>query len=235
MRILFIGNSHTFYHDMPHMLRVLAASRGLEVLPVQNTSGGKGLDWHANQPDVRFNILYGGYDVVVVQHSAHPFPGVDSLRAGAACLMPYIARSGARTMAYMTWTEQDNPEGQDAMAAAYEALCAEHPGLELCPVGLVWQAVRQEAPSLPLYHTDGKHAGPLGAYLAAAAFFRRLTGQKAADLPHHLDMGRPTFLGLDLTDGLRQDFFCPTAYDLDAAACAAICRTVDRVFEARGL
>ena len=235
MRILFIGNSHTFYHDMPHMLRVLAASRGLEVLPVQNTSGGKGLEWHANQPDVRFNILYGGYDVIVLQHSAHPFPGVDSLLRGAERLMPYIELSGAQTVAYMTWAEQNNPKGQDAMAAAYEALCARYAGLALCPVGLVWQAVRRDAPSLPLYHTDGKHAGPLGAYLAAAAFFRRLTGQKAEGLPHPLDMGRPTFAGLDLTDGLRQDFSCPTAYDLDAAACTAICGTIDRVFEARGL
>jgi|GEM_PF-1684821 len=235
MRILFIGNSHTFFHDMPHMLRLMAASRGVEVWPVQNTSGFKGLEWHATQPDVRFNILFGGYDVIVLQHRAHPFPGVESLLAGAAQLMPYVERSGARAVAYMTWSELDNPQGQAAMCDAYEALCAEYPGMQLCPVGRVWQAVRREAPELPLYHTDGKHAGPLGAYLAAACFFRLITGQKAAGLPHHLDMGKPAFLGLDLSDGLKQDFSCPTVYDLDIDACIRICRTVDAVFEAEGL
>lgn len=233
MRVLFIGNSHTYFHDMPHMLRLLAGSRGLAIDPVQNTSGYKGLEWHADQPDVRFNILYGGYDRIVLQHRAHPFPGAESLLLGAGRLMPYIERSGAAPVAYMTWTERDNPQGQPAMADAYRALAARY-GMALCPVGLVWQRVRAERPDLELYHTDGKHAGPLGAYLAAATFCRLLTGRPAQGLPNRLDMGRPTFLGLDLSDGLKQDFACPTVYDLDAQACAAICRVVDAVMEAEG-
>lgn len=35
--------------------------------------GGWFLEQHANEPDVRFNILYGHYDYVVLQEHAHPF------------------------------------------------------------------------------------------------------------------------------------------------------------------
>ena len=44
-----------------------------------------GLDWHLKQSQTYFNLLYGGYDGVVLQHNAHPFPGETSLiNAGEA-------------------------------------------------------------------------------------------------------------------------------------------------------
>ncbi len=39
MKVLFVGNSHTFFNDMPYMLRLLGATRGIDIDVVQNTSG----------------------------------------------------------------------------------------------------------------------------------------------------------------------------------------------------
>lgn len=229
MKILFIGNSHTFFNDMPKMLSLMAQSRGLDFDTVQNTSGGKGLDWHAGQPDVRFNILYGGYDVIVLQHMAHPFPGEQSLLDGAGQLMAYIACTPARVVSYMPWSARDNPQGQAEMIAAHEALAARYPGLALAPAGRVWDYIRHSHREIELYYHDGHHASPIGSWLVAATLLRTLTGESAQGLPTHLDMGRPTFQGLTLTPRLAQDFACPTSYTLDAAACGAIARAVDRL------
>ena len=72
MRVLFIGNSHTYYNDMPHLFAQICKSRQREVEVTMLSHGGKGWDFHVEEPEIRFNILYGGYDAVVLQHTAHP-------------------------------------------------------------------------------------------------------------------------------------------------------------------
>ena len=228
MRVLFIGNSHTFFNDMPQMLRLLGKERGHEIEVVQNTSGGRGLDWQSNQFDVRFNVLFGGWDVIVMQHIAHPFPGRENLLEAAAKLMPYVLRSGAKALFYHPWSEKTNPEGQAVINEAHDALKAAYPGSALAPVGLVWDKLRGE---LDLYYKDGEHAGPLGSYLIACTFLRALTGECVTGLPTTLEMGAPTFAGLTFEKTLSQDFDCPTAYELDAAACRRVQETVDAMVE----
>ena len=70
MRVLFIGNSHTYYNDLPERFRQICVSEGVPVEVTMLAHGGKGLDFHRNEPEVRFNILYGNYDWVVLQHLA---------------------------------------------------------------------------------------------------------------------------------------------------------------------
>ena len=175
VKVLFVGNSHTFFNDMPYMLRLLGAERGIDIDVVQNTSGGKGLDWQANQLDVRFNVLYGGYDFIVLQHIAHPFPGQDNLIESAAKLMPYVQHSDSKPLLYLPWSEKNNPDGQAVIVQAHEALLARYPGMQWAPVGLVWDKVRHGHPEIELYYHDGEHASPVGSYLIACTLLRTMT------------------------------------------------------------
>ena len=72
MRILFIGNSHTYYNDMPEIFARICRRNGIDTEITMITHGGKGWDFHVKEPEVQFNIRYGGYDAVVLQHTAHP-------------------------------------------------------------------------------------------------------------------------------------------------------------------
>ncbi len=229
VKVLFVGNSHTFFNDMPYMLRLLGAERGIDIDVVQNTSGGKGLDWQANQLDVRFNVLYGGYDFIVLQHIAHPFPGQDNLIESAAKLMPYVQHSDSKPLLYLPWSEKNNPDGQAVIVQAHEALLARYPGMQWAPVGLVWDKVRHGHPEIELYYHDGEHASPVGSYLIACTLLRTMTGASVLGLPSRLDMGRPTFAGLTLARELVQDFNCSTVYELDEAACRVIQEAVEAI------
>ena len=62
MKVLFIGNSHTYYNDMPHLFAEIAAYNGVELEVTMLTKGGMGFDYHVKEQQVRFNILYGKYD-----------------------------------------------------------------------------------------------------------------------------------------------------------------------------
>ena len=228
MKVLFIGNSHTFFNDMPEMLRLFGKARNIDIEVVQNTAGGRGLEWQANQFDVRFNILFGNYDYIVLQHIAHPFPGKEHLLEGAALLMPYLAKTDSKVVNYHTWSEKALPEKQAEINEAHSALLEQYPDMLSAPVGLIWDELRHSHPEIELYYHDGEHAAPLGSYLIAATFFRLLTGERAESLPFLLEMGKPTFAGLKLEKTLEQDFNGPTAYDLDPVACTVIARTVDK-------
>ena len=73
LSILFIGNSHTYCNDMPLMVRRRAVDEGYDCQVTMLAHPGWYLAQHTAEPDVRFNILYGGYDYVVLQEHAHPF------------------------------------------------------------------------------------------------------------------------------------------------------------------
>ena len=72
MRTLFIGNSHTYFNDMPKIFKDICAENGIDMQVTMLTKGGMGLDYHAENEQTRFNILFGDYDFVIIQHVAHP-------------------------------------------------------------------------------------------------------------------------------------------------------------------
>lgn len=83
MRVLFIGNSHTYVNDMPELFAGMAREKGIPCEVTMIAHGGWFLHQHQKEPDVRFNILFGNYDYVVLQEHAHPFgAGVGHDRGG---------------------------------------------------------------------------------------------------------------------------------------------------------
>ena len=65
-KVLFIGNSHTYYNDMVNMFKNRCNQNNMDVHVTTLTHGGKPLLWHGEEHEVRFNILYGEYDYIVL-------------------------------------------------------------------------------------------------------------------------------------------------------------------------
>lgn len=49
MKVLFIGNSHTFVHYVPARVKTFCESHDHPIEPVMLTHPGIGLDWHLGQ------------------------------------------------------------------------------------------------------------------------------------------------------------------------------------------
>lgn len=172
MKVLFIGNSHTFVHYVPLRVKAFCEQHGNPVEPVMLTHPGMGLDWHLKQSQTYFNLMCGGYDAVILQHNAHPFPGKASL-LDAGEKLAALTPDGTKLYLYMTWSEKNNPAGQAAMSEAYEVL-AEKIGAVVCPVGRIWWPTAEAHPEEELYFADGEHSSVLGASLSAAVIGRTL-------------------------------------------------------------
>ena len=173
MKVLFIGNSHTFVHYVPMRVKWFFEKQGKEIDIAMLTYPGVGLDFHIKQSQTYLNLLYGNYDAVVLQHNAHPFPGKESVISGGKAIAG-ICPEQTRIYLYMTWSEKNNPEGPKVMSEAYREL-AEEINATVCPVGEWWWKIA-EAYGEELYFADGEHSSVLGASLAAVVIGRTLLG-----------------------------------------------------------
>ena len=164
--ILFIGNSHTYFNDMPLMVRRRAIEEGYDCHVTMLAHPGWFLAQHMMEPDVRFNILYGRYDYVVLQEHAHPFGPEEKFRDAVVTLNELIRRAGSTPVIYECWAKKDEPEKQAYMNEVHERIAAET-GALLAPVGKEWWGYMQSWPELEMYAPDGAHASTAGSDFAA--------------------------------------------------------------------
>ena len=169
MRVLFIGNSHTYFHDMPHTFARMCKQLTGEMPEVtMQAYSNRSLSWHREEYfSLRFALLYGRYDYCVIQQQAHPFPDEEETRQSALRIMSLCRSGGTRPVLMMTWAEQAFPEHFEPMQRFYSALAAET-GAMLAPVGSLFDVIRRDHPEIDLYWHDGEHASSYGDYLIAA-------------------------------------------------------------------
>ncbi len=180
MRTLFIGNSHTYYNDMPKMYRDICVENGIEMQVTMLTKGGMGLDYHAENEQTRFNILFGDYDFVVLQHVAHPMGDFSVMEEASDRIMEWIKQTDSKPCFFMTWTEEDNEAFQPEMSERYRKLADKH-GCRVAPVGEVWWNHIHDHPETDLYSEDRKHASKDGSMLVARTLFETLKEEMGED------------------------------------------------------
>jgi hypothetical protein len=188
MHVLFIGNSHVYMHFMPLMLEELAkaSGRGVTLAAEQCTGEGVSLEWHWNNPATRDMLTSANWDFVVLQDRAGgPLEERSSFETHARLLNQEILSQGAQTVFYMTWALKSEPEDQPELAEAYGHTATEL-GAKLAPVGLAWEKAHRSDPDLDLFHPDGRHANPTGAYLTACVFYAVLLGKSPEGLTGRL-------------------------------------------------
>lgn len=186
MRVLFVGNSHTYFNDMPALFaRMCGELTGEKPETAMLAYSGRSLAWHREEYfALRFALLRGNYDFCVIQQQAHPFPGEEVTEASLREILPLCEKGGVRPVLFMTWAEKAHPENAAPMSRCYRRLAAEY-GTLLAPVGELFEGFRGS--DIELYWRDGEHASPYGSYLTAAALAALLCG--ARDLRPLSDSG----------------------------------------------
>ncbi len=181
MKILFIGNSHTFMNDMPELAREMIENATGQTCEVTMLAyPGRSLRWHMAEEyfSERFNILYGHYDYCVIQEQAHPMTDEADTVMFASQIIDLCKKVNTVPVIFETWAEKIKPENQQEMNRRYRKL-AEETGALLAPIGEVWTAAASELLSVPgtdLYFRDGEHASAEGDYLIAMVLTKVVTG-----------------------------------------------------------
>ncbi len=194
LRVLFIGNSYTYFNNLPQLLTGLAASakpsQTIETEMV--TVGGATLKslWAGGKPQT---ALSGGkWDYVVLQEQStlgmsRMVDGIPQIsdpknfHEAVRMMDPEIKKAGAKPLLYMTWARKDSPDKQPLLTDAYQSIGKEL-GDTVVPVGLAWQAALKAKPTLELHVADKSHPTPTGSYLAACVFYATLFGKSPEGL-----------------------------------------------------
>ncbi|MGA2271045.1 MAG: SGNH/GDSL hydrolase family protein [Bryobacteraceae bacterium] len=199
LRVLFIGNSYTWFNNLPHLVTVLAESAH-EARALRTTmlvGPGFTLRRHWEDGAAVAAIQRGSWDYVVLQEqsmlgstapTANGVPRIDprlfhdySRRFDAA-----IQRAGARTIFLLTWAHRDFPELQSVLNKAYLSIAKEL-GDRVAPVGPAWKEAMNDRPGLDLHQADQSHPTPAGSYLAACVLYATLYGKSPEGLTAQIE------------------------------------------------
>jgi hypothetical protein len=199
LRILFIGNSLTFYNDLPMRTAEIAEAdttlRWPDAQSVTRSSTSLRQHWFIGTAPQR--IQAERWDYVVLQEGSLDIVEEPETTEVYVAKYDSLARAaGARTMLYLTWTYGDIPQLQDSVTHVYTRI-ADHVGILVAPVGVAWQRALQLHPTLPLYLPDSIHPAPVGTYLAANTMFAALYRRTPVGLAGLVAIGDTSAVTLD--------------------------------------
>lgn len=197
--VLFIGNSYTYYNDMPTAIFkefMIAAGYDAEVEAI--TKGSHTLSRFADPSDEYGKKVYealsniGKYDFVVLQEQSIRPIGEEADRFYNAVreLAGRIRKTGATPILYSTWGRKAGSPTLETygwtnrsmaleLAESYNKIGGEL-NIQVAHAGLSFLYVTDGQDSIELYDPDRSHPSYEGSYLAAATVFCKIFGVAAS-------------------------------------------------------
>lgn len=187
LRVLFIGNSYTFFNGgLGIAVKTLASAvkDGRPFEYVEITKGGQTLEGHWNDGKALAAIRQGNWDFVVLQeHSLGALNRREKMFQYAALFDAEIHKVGAKTVFYETWGRKNRPEMYGVVEQAYVGLAKQLKAV-VAPAGAAWSHALKANPTLALHIADLSHPTPAGTYLNACVFYETFFGKSPEGLPH---------------------------------------------------
>ncbi len=186
LNVLFVGNSYTYYSNMPHLVSLISDSTKVKLITSKSTAGGAKLGdhWNGNKGlKSKEAISSGKYDIVVLQgQSKEAVKEKEEFLMYSKKLSDLIKASGAKPYLYVTWAPQKMPQYQEAITESYQQASKEN-NCGVIMVGEAWKSAKKLRPDIPLFLPDGSHPTDLGAFLTACAFVKTFSRELPKTLP----------------------------------------------------
>lgn len=211
-KILFVGNSYTFYNLSPGIFKEIAWREGHHARVEMALHSAYTMAQHLALPASTMVMELGGYDYAILQDQSLQLAiyGTDKDK-GVLLNMQKMIETVKRDspsvtpLIEMTWGRRDGYDnaGYDYdFMKTYDAMQqkiiqsgideAKAAGAWCSPVGVAWQQVRTERPDIGLYAADGSHPSYAGSYLAACVLYLTVYGEPFGDAPADCLLDAPT-------------------------------------------
>jgi len=198
MQILMIGNSYTYFNQMPALLEALCRENGKDVTVTSVTKGGRRLIAYQQEDPttlaLREALKDGRYEVCFIQEQSvapalRPEEFLEGLRHVESMTRPFVDRY----ILYSTWGRKEgnsvlqdhgwtNREMARLLSLSYQK-AAELLGADRSPVGEAFLWMKKHYPQTELYVEDGSHPSYEGSCLGTMVHYRTLFGT----LPEKID------------------------------------------------
>lgn len=191
MNILFVGNSYTYYNDLPTIFEKLANENGYHVMTSSVTFGGARL--HQFVEDNEYAKMLdellekNQYDICILQEqSILPILNYPLFLEGVKVLNAKMAYTSKHFTLYETWGRKDGSETLEEYGWTNESMtkllseaygkAAQEINAEVAHVGLNFHKVYTKHPEVELYNEDKTHPSYKGSCLAALTLYKNIFG-----------------------------------------------------------
>lgn len=188
MKILFIGNSYTYYNDMPKLFEAEFKKNGVCADVESITAGGYRLLQFLSDDDeygrlVKKTLDQTRFDYVVLQEqSVYPVTETETFFKCVSELTALIKANGAKPVLYETWGRADGSEAltrlglshdemQIKLKEAYEAAAKKTDAIPVYAGEKFHEAYRS---GKAVFDPDGSHPSLLGSQIVAKEFYSTL-------------------------------------------------------------
>lgn len=185
LKMLFIGNSFTYYYDIPKLVEGLGKSLNEMIQVDYVVKGSTTLATHANHTSetgvqIQNKLLENDdYKYVVLQEqSTTSYGNYNNFKTGVTNLASDVrsTQKNCKVRLYSTWAYQEAADNQNKTIPELEQLirekyinCANEVAAvdDVNFVGPAFTKVLNDYPEINLYYGDNKHPSKYGAYLSA--------------------------------------------------------------------
>lgn len=192
-KILFLGNSYTFFNRMPAMVKAMADARGLRPDIYLHAAPAASFRSHWNDNAARKKLEGTAWDFVILQdQSVTPIIAPEHTMKFGSRLCTHIRSGNGTPVLFLTWGKKNtsglpDSEEQKALLETYLKLARQEKAA-VSPVGIAWENCLKRHPGIALYQEDGRHPTEQGSYLAACVIYCTLFGKSPIGLPGSLTL-----------------------------------------------
>lgn len=200
MKYLFIGNSFTYFNDMPYTFLNMVKTVDRDAVVESLAYGGYSLAQYADEETevgkmAISKIVSYEWDYVILQEqSLVPCNDKDKFIETVKKLCTIISQIGAKVILYETWAYRRDSEKLASTGMTYDEMnrrlseayneAAEATGAVVARVGDVFARIMNSGNITHLINqNDNYHPSTSGSYLAACVIFRTITGKQTIGLP----------------------------------------------------
>ena len=190
IKVLFLGNSYTYYNALPKVFAKLSSLNGKKATVKTIARGGVRLTDHSKNESLESLIRREAFDWIVLQEqSTTPLTNQSQMFNAIRSLHHWSKAKKSNLLLFLFWAREysstlnvklgdqkyferfSNSEEAQSTLTRIHKMIADEIKCEIAPVGNVWQQVHNKNHRLQLWESDRSHPTKVGSYITAMVFY----------------------------------------------------------------
>ncbi|WP_106792960.1 SGNH/GDSL hydrolase family protein [Aquimarina sp. Aq78] len=165
--LLFVGNSLTYYNDLPKLVREEAKNKGIIVTTTMLAKPNYAIIDHWADREVQRLIKTKKYDFVIIQQGpSSQADGREMLLNSGKEYSDFCNANGAKLAYFMVWPSRIYYHTFEGVIKNYTDAAIKNNAI-LCPVGKIWKQHFDKTNDFSYYSPDQFHPSLSGSQVAA--------------------------------------------------------------------
>ena len=186
-KILFIGNSFTFYWNLPSQVEKMSIERGLNWDIKHFTLPSATLKTLWNNPDLKSILESETFDHVIIQeHSTNIITNAQGNSKFYFGQITSLIPNSTQIHFFSTWMypsmQQYNTNNEEYPIENSIKQIIDDTTAKIIPVGRAFKLFQDKYPQFEILMEDNKHPNPNGSYLASCIIFSHLSAESSLNL-----------------------------------------------------